>query len=283
MMKKTSVIILIGLMLGLTAIYPLNWSSKTFVYAQSTAPSISMPVEYVNYTVSPVNGSLWASVDGTYPMQIPQAWVGQQLPMIYPMPTGVTNISIELNGQKVAFGNLTQADPDMLHYTYLGEWQIIFFTVQPTTPNFVLTVHYQHPIMKENGSYVFLYNLNINQYISNSSSESTAQFNISFPLNCYGFNVYLVAGQGALTNNTKTPVNFEISKNNGTQTVAFNIVSFYDEQPHDELVTFNVLPNTEALFLSVIILPLIAVIVIVFLLFYRRHRKTVNLKLPHIT
>jgi hypothetical protein len=48
-------------------VYPVNVTSNavtvkddylTVVDAQSTSQSISMPVEYVNYTVSTVNGSL---------------------------------------------------------------------------------------------------------------------------------------------------------------------------------------------------------------------------------
>jgi len=290
-MKKSSVVILIGLMLGLTAIYPLNESSKTFVDAQSTAPLISMPVEYVNYTVSSVNGNLWAFVDGTYPIQIPQSSVGQELPMIYPMPTGVTNISIELNGQDVAFGNLTQADPDMFHYTYLGDWQMIFFNIQPATPNFVLTIHYQHPIIQANGTNMFLYNLNISGYLSNSSSESTAYFNVLFPTNCSGINVYTVPGQGAVPlTDTRTPVNFTISKGNGAQTVTFKIVSGYSDQPRDELVTFHEWQTQVPKFTSwtiefsiIIVTVAVVVVVVAVLLFYFKKRKPGSLLRLNIT
>lgn len=130
-MKKTALVILILISLMaicvIVAIYPVNAASRAITVkadysavsdSQSTLQSISMPEEYVNYTVSMVNGALWATVDGTFPMHIPLEWICQELPMLYPTPQGVTNISLEVDGQKVDYSNYTQAYPDMLHYTY---------------------------------------------------------------------------------------------------------------------------------------------------------------------
>lgn len=52
----------------------------------TTVSTISMPVEYINYTVSTINGSLWATVDGTYPLHFSPDMVGYQLSMEYPTP-----------------------------------------------------------------------------------------------------------------------------------------------------------------------------------------------------
>lgn len=214
---------------------------QTVEDTQVNPQQISMPTEYINYTIFTVNGSLWASIDGTYPMQIPQAWVGQELSMVYPTPPGVVNISLELDGQEVGYSNLTQSQPYMLHYTYLGEWPMILFAIQPTSPTFVLTIHYQHPILQANGTYMFLYDLNINPYLSNSTSQSTAHFNILFQTNCSDINVYSVpSGSSTPHDDTKIPVNFTKSKDNGMQTAAFNITSSYSNPlPGDELVTFH--------------------------------------------
>ena len=243
---------------------------------QSTLQSISMPVEYVNYTVSTVNGSLWATVDGTYPMQIPTGWVDQELPFVYPMPPGVTNISLALNGQNVGYSNYTQANPGMLQYTYLGEWSMIFFIIQPISPDFVLTIHYQHPIVEANGTDMFLYNLNISPYLSNSSSESTAYFNILFQTSCSGINVYTVPGATSIPrDDTKTPVNFTINKNNGIQTVTFNITSNYSKPlPGDELITFQQLQTQVQEFPSwTILFSLITVVAAAGLLVYLKKHK----------
>jgi hypothetical protein len=209
-------------------------------------------------------------------MQIPPEWVGQELPMVYPMPPGVTNISLELNGQKVGYSNYTQANPDALLYTYLGEWSMILFTVQPTSSNFVLTIHYQHPILEANGTYMFLYNLNISPYLSKSSSESTAHFNILFQTGCSDIKVYTVPGASSIPrDDTRTPVNFTTSKNNGIQTVAFNITSDYSEPvPGDELITFQQLQAQVTEFPSwVILFSLITMVVVACLLVYFKNHK----------
>ncbi len=203
--------------------------------------TISMPVEYVNYTVSKVNGVLWATVDGTYPMQIPSEWVGQELPMLYPTPPGVTNISIDLNGQTVGWSNYTQAYPDALHYTYLGNWSMIICTIQPASADFLLTIHYQHPVFPVNGSYVFLYDLNISPYLSDSSSSSIAYFNVRFETSISDIHVYTVPGDSSVPrDSTRTPINFTISQSNSAKVATFNITSDYSKPvPGDELITFQ--------------------------------------------
>ncbi|MGD0645400.1 MAG: hypothetical protein ABSA75_10895 [Candidatus Bathyarchaeia archaeon] len=286
-MKITALVVIISLMAicVILAVYPFNVTSIAITVAadystasdsQSTLQSISMPVEYVNYTVSMVNGSLWATVDGTFPMHIPLEWVGQELPMLYPTPLGVTNISIEVDGQSVDYSNYTQAYPDALHYTYLGEWPMMLFTVQPASPDFLLTIHYQHPISVVNGTYVFLYDLNISPYLSNSSSESTAHFSILFQANCSNINIYTVPGDSSIPrDNTRTPVNFTISTEIGAQTVAFDITSSYSQPvPGDELITFQNSQSQVPEFSSrTILFSLIIMVTIVGLLVYCKKRK----------
>jgi hypothetical protein len=284
-MKKTAVIILSLLVVGVViAVYPGTVASNTVAIkdnyltvadSQSTLQIISMPVEYINYTISTVNGSLWATVDGTYPMQIPTDWVGHELPMVYPTPPGVTNISLELDGQKVDYSNNTQTYPDMLHYTYLGMWQMMLFTIQAASPEFLLTIHYQHPILQANGTYMFLYDLNISPYLSNASGESTAHFNIFFQTNCSDINVYMVPGDSSIPrDNTRTPVNFTISKDNSTQTVVFNLTSDYSlPVPGDELVTFRASQNQVPEFSPWTIPLLLSLMVAAGLLVYFKKRR----------
>jgi hypothetical protein len=66
-------------------------------------PVLAMPVEYVNYTITQVNGTLWAKIDGTYPLHILSESDGavpcvpDELPMVYPMPPDTTNIHVWVN------------------------------------------------------------------------------------------------------------------------------------------------------------------------------------------
>ncbi len=221
--------------------YPLMTPYNGPMPQPSQSPILSMPQEYINYTVSMDNGSLWATVDGTYPMHLSPEWVGQELPLAYPTPPGTTNIRIELDGKQLTWSNYTQSVPDALHYTYLGEWPMILCTIQPSSTDFTLKIHYQHPILEANGTYLFLYDLNISPYLSASSSSSRAYFNVRFEANCSDIHVYTVPGDSSTPrDNTRTPVNFTTSDDNGTETVGFTITSdYYKPVPGDELVTFE--------------------------------------------
>ena len=239
-MKKV-VAVSLSFLIAFMAICSIAVPAHAIAESQESIPSVSLPVEYVNYTVSTINGILWATVDGTFPMQIPQARVGQELPMVYPTPPGVTNISLKLNGQPVNFSNLTQSSSESLHYTYLGYLPMIFFLIQPASSNFVLTIHYEHPIVWANGKDMFLYDLNISPYLSNFSTTSAAHFTVVFKANCTDINVYTVPGDSSVARNeVRTAVNFMLSSKNGTQVVSFTITSDYAQPvPGDELVTFN--------------------------------------------
>jgi hypothetical protein len=286
-MKKTALVIIVSWMafFVILAVYSVSVSCRSVTVkddystvsdSQSILQSISMPVEYVNYTVSVINGSLWAAVDGAFPMHIPLDWVGQELPMLYPTPPGVTNISIILDGQKVGYSNFTQAYPDMLHYTYLGEWPMILCTIQSASPDYLMAIHYQHPILQVNETYMFLYDLNISPYLSNSSAESTAHFNIQFQTNCSNINIYTVPGDSStFRGNTRTPVNFTINTESDVPTVAFNITSNYSEPiPGDELITFqetqSQIPEYPS---SAILFPLILMVAVAGLFVYSKRRK----------
>ena len=203
---------------------------------------ISLIQEYINYTISNVNGSLWATVDGVYPMHISPDLVGKGIQMVYPTPHRTTpDITITLDGQQVNWSNFTEANPGALHYTYLGDWPMIACTILPTAADFLLTIHYQHPIMQANGTYIFLYDLNIDSYLSYSSINSTAHFSIKFETNSSDINVFVVPGDSSTPrDNTRKPVDFSLSQENNTQRVSFDITSNYSEPvPGDELIVFQ--------------------------------------------
>ena len=200
-----------------------------------------MPIEYVNYTISKINGTLWATVDGDFPIQIPLSQVGQALPMLYPTPPATTNISIELDGQKVDYSNYTQSYPNMIHYTYMGNWPMIIYILQPTSNSFTMTIHYQHPIMQANGTYQFLYDLNISPYLSSDSTQSTAHFTVFFQINASDIHVYTVPGDSSVDRDgNRTPINFTTSNVNSVQGITFSISSTYSNPVSgDELITFQ--------------------------------------------
>ena len=147
-----------------------------------TLPLLAMLEEYVNYTIVRINGTLWAKIDGTYPLQIlaedPDAvsCVPDELPMVYPIPPETTNIHVWVKGTELEWSNWSYGT----HHTAIGDWEMIYCVVSPVSEHFVLTIHYEHPLTLVNGSYLFLYDLNIGPYLTPLSSSSVAYFTVRF-------------------------------------------------------------------------------------------------------
>jgi hypothetical protein len=212
--------------------------------------SLKMPEEYINYTISRVNGSLWAKVDGTYPLHkfgiecqdqalsINNSWftfTGDILPMVYPTPPGTTNISVKMDETELKWSNYTQSFPDETHYTAIGDWPMISCAIHPVLDQFVLKIHYEHPITPINGSYTFLYDLNISPYLSPWSNKSTAHFNIRFETDYTDLQANTIATDGTLT-----PVEYTVTKEDAAETLSLQVVSEYSEPlPGDLLISFN--------------------------------------------
>jgi len=212
--------------------------------------SLEMPEEYINYTISLVNGSLWSKVDGTYPLtkfgiecqdqalSIDNTWftfTGDTLPMVYPTPPGTTNISVKMDETELEWSNYTQSFPDATHYTAIGDWPMISCTIYPVLDQFILKIHYEHPIMLMNGSYTFLYDLNISPYLSPWSNKSTAHFNIKFETGYTDIQANTIATDGTLN-----PVEYTVTKDDAAETASLQVVSDYSEPlPGDLLISFN--------------------------------------------
>jgi hypothetical protein len=191
---------------------------------------ISMPVEYVNYTIVSVNGTLWAKIDGTYPMYL-SGDLPDELPMVYPTPPQTTNISITLNGKQLSYSNYTDAFPSALHHTAVGDWAMVAATISPVSKTFTLGIHYEHPLQAVNGSFLFLYDLNISPYLSPENNNSTAYFTVRLEAN--------VTDVKAFTTETDTkwnPINYTVNKTGGIKVVSVVIHSEYGKPLLGDLV-----------------------------------------------
>ncbi|UCC57921.1 MAG: hypothetical protein JSW14_06050 [Candidatus Bathyarchaeum sp.] len=200
--------------------------------------SLMMPEEYLNYTISCVNGSLWAKVDGTYPLtkfeiegQDQAPWTnteftftGDTLPLYYPTPPGTTNISLEMDETELTWSNYTQIDPAATHYTALGYWPMISTIINPVLDHFTLKIHYEHPIELVDGSYTFLYDLNISPYLWPWSNKSTAYFNMKFETDYTDLQVNTIAIDGTLN-----PVDYTSTREDETEAVTLQLVSEYSK------------------------------------------------------
>lgn len=213
--------------------------------------SLEMSEEYIDYTICTVNGSQWAKVDGKYPINklaicdlnqtgdinnYPFTFIEESLQLIYPMPPDATNISIKMDETELSWNNYTQEIPDTIHYTTIGDWPVISCTLDPVPKQFLLQIHYEHPIAKSNGTYTFLYDLNISPYLSTRNNQSTAYFKITFETNITDLQTYTVTTDGK-----KTPVEYTTTKLANTgQTISLNVTSNYSEPlPGDLLILFS--------------------------------------------
>lgn len=182
---------------------------------------LSMPQEYLNYILTPVNGVLWAIIDGVYPIHL-SSETGGLLPLVYPTPPGTTNIHVKLDGTEFTWGNYSDIYPEARHHTDIGDWDMIYTNVNPASADFLLEIHYEHPVEVINGSCTFLYDLNIAGYLSSSSPNSTAHFTIQMPTNTSDLIVYATGTSGQWT-----PIAFTRTKNASSETVTFSIISEY--------------------------------------------------------
>ncbi len=201
-------------------------------------PNLSMPVEHVNYTITTINGSLWAKIDGNYPISIlkqSECDFNGDLPMVYPMPPGSTNIRVYLGEQEFGWTNYTQNYPDALHHTAIGDWGMIFCMLTNVSDSFLLKIHYEHPLQMINGSYMFLYDLNISPYLSEQSNDSTCYYTLRVETNITNIKAYTTA-----TDTQWNPIQHTIVQEGETQVISIIEHSEYNKPlPGDLVVAFS--------------------------------------------
>jgi hypothetical protein len=200
------------------------------------APSLSMPVEHVNYTITEVDGVLWAKIDGNYPIYNSGYDV---LPMVYPTPPETTNISVRFNGALVSWSNYTELFPEALHHTGIGDWSMIYAVLDDVPSFFILEIHYEHPVQVINGSYMFLYDLNIRDYLSAPANKSTAYFNVKMDVNFTDLKVQTVALDASLH-----PINYTVTEGYPLD-VSVQMVSEYDKPLLGDLLFSFSAPDLE--------------------------------------
>lgn len=243
-MKKTASIITFTLVLLTSVLTSFQFVGSASANPEGSTPQLAMPVEYVNYTITRVNGTLWAKIDGDYPIYIqkqPNCSFDGELPMLYPMPPQTTNIHVTLGDRELAWSNYTQDYPEALHHTAIGDWWMIYSLISPISDFFVLKIHYEHPLSAVNGSYLFLYDLNISPYLSPQNKNSTAYFTVRMETNTTNLHVYTappdsVASEWKLTNYSTTE--------GSTKIVSITMYSEYDKLlvgglPGDLVVEFS--------------------------------------------
>ena len=209
-------------------------SPVTSANVEDSSPALSMPIEHVNYTITRINGTLWAKIDGNYPIYIQNqsdSTFSGDLPMVYPMPPGTSNIHITLGDRELNWNNYTQSNPDALHHTAIGDWWMIYSVLGNVSGFFVLKIHYEHPLAMVNGSYLFLYDLNISPYLSPQSNNSTAYFTVRMETNTTNLHAYTTE-----TDTKWNPINYTTTIEGPTSVVSIQMDSEYDKPLLGDLV-----------------------------------------------
>jgi hypothetical protein len=197
---------------------------------QSSGLGLSMPVEYVNYTIVSRDDCLWAKIDGTYPIYV-TGELPELLPMVYPTPPQTTNIQITLDGKELSYSNYTDAYPSALHHTAIGDWAMVATVISPVTEKFTLGIHYEHPLQVVNGSALFLYDLNISPYLSPQNPNSTAYFTVRLQAN--------ITDVKAFTTETDikwNPMDYTVSSDGNVDVVSIVMFSEYGKPLLGDLV-----------------------------------------------
>jgi len=217
-----------------TLILVLAIAAKTInVPNADTASPLVMPEEYVNYTITRIDGVLWAKIDGTYPLYYSGS--DAALPMVYPTPPGTTNISVRLDEVEVEWSNYTEVYPEALHHTGIGDWSMIYCVLAPVPESFVLRIHYEHPVEVINGSYVFLYDLNISPYLSVSANKSVVHYTIRMDTEYSDLRVNTVFG----ADESLKPIEYTIVGEKPVEIKVDEVSEFGKPLPGDLLVSFK--------------------------------------------
>ena len=237
-MKKNALVLIAILFFSASAFTGLRCINFVSANPSGSFPALAMPIEYVNYTIANINGTLWAKIDGDYPISIlnqPDGNFKVDLPMVYPMPPEATNIHVFLDQQEINWTNYSQMYPDALHHTAIGDWGMIYCVLNNVSDKFVLKIHYEHPLQMLNGSYLFLYNLNIGPYLSEQSNNSTVYYTIRMETGITNLRAYTTA-----TDSQWNPINFTTTKEGSTQVINIQEQSEYAKSlPGDLVVEFS--------------------------------------------
>ena len=272
MKKQKRLLIVFLFVLSLIAVVRVqpNLITKANFDSQGV-PILSMPKEYINYTITSENGQFWAKVYGKYPIAgLNPSCLPTQLAMVYPTPPNTTNIHITLNDKEVSWSNYTSLYPEDLHHTAIGDWSMIQCILENVSDSFLLEIQYEHPVQIVNENYTFLYDLNISAYLSTQQPDSNAYFTINFDTDIINPQLYTTK-----TDTIWNPLNYTTQNNNSTTIITAQIDSKYLEPLVGDLVITFYGPNLHEfpLFLTIISLALTLVFAIGILGYINKNKR----------
>jgi hypothetical protein len=106
--------------------------------------------------------------------------------------------------------------------------------ITPVSDYFVLKIHYEHPVQVINGSYVFLYDLNIREYLSHLSPNSTAYFTMRIETNASNMQAFTTE-----TDSAWNLIDYTTSQEGAMEVIAIQIYSERSKLLSDLVITFS--------------------------------------------
>ena len=309
-MKRTALALPLIVILLFVAVIGAQPITKANPMYTSIPPKVTVPEMNVNATISKVNGLFWVAIDAEYQMHTiygyGDSYIAQNTGMgsiadpspyvtvtvtqdileaHYPIPFNVTSLSVNVNGEKAVW----QQDSRGFFHIFDSDLLEINWTVAPVPNEFVVAVHYEHPILKTDDVYSYLgdYAFVLPLYGRYGCS------NISFPLySWFGYvpreyNIQIESGfteteaYSISTRGTLAPLKYNASTEKGVERIEISQETEEDTFFHGAVVVFNtpissndnpaIRDGYEPIFIGIISV-LVTVVVIGLLLYFKKRR-----------
>lgn len=193
-------------------------------------PTLMMPEEYINVTISLVDKNLLAEVDGAYPFR---NLYYEEVRMDYPLPPNTTNTSVKMNETLLdwTFNNKT-------YPTIIGDWPMINWSISPVPDYFIMKTHYEHAIANIGGNYTFLYAMGTGRYLQTYAKQTTAYVRIRMETDYSDLHVYTI---GDVNQEWMwKAANYTIIQEGTTDIITLNVTSsMFHPLVEDLMLTFN--------------------------------------------
>jgi hypothetical protein len=257
---------------------------------------VTVPKIQINAEITQDNG-LYAKVDSTYQTTTVYKFgdtynngsiriAFNRIDAYYPIPIGSKNVQVQMDGQDI---NWTNRDRGFTHL-FDSDLPNINWSISPVPQTFLLSTHYEFPVPKTTQTYAFLgsyaclipiesrYGLDIisGNYSGYSwvgwSTNSSAHVRIKIDSSLSNTHLYSINNLGTLTE-----LEFQLSNDNIAET---DVQLIGSSRPFGLVLTFDKPQDSPVLSIP---LPIIAsmiitlLVVLAYLIFFRRHRKTVKL------
>ncbi len=250
-----------------------NVSLNATVFVQDNQLWARVDAEYITSTIHGYGESYYLPYEYDSSVKIKYTVVTDLLEADYPMPLNATKIIVKVNGEEKEW----YLKEKSIYHLYGSDMPRIGWVMQPTPRNFVINVHYEHPLLKTSDAECALI-LPLDQRYGSTGAPYYPLYNwfghdnlkatIHLQIENGDFKAYSVFNDGSMNQ-----LNMENSAITLTRT---GQVQF----PLGVLVLTEPLQPQEAFPYSAVLLVLILIIVgsVLSVVYYRKTRRTNNSK-----